>query len=313
MSNQERTVYINGEYLPESQGTLSFRDAGFVYGDAVFDTARTFNGVLFRLDEHLDRLMDSLSYARLDPGLGKDELREITEEVVARNRPLLGENEDYWVSQRISRGLPMLDNELPDREGATVVVECMPLPLRSRAAMFRDGIDAVISPLKRIPPESLSPNAKTNNYLNAMLAQREVSAVKPGAWALQPDRNGNLAEGIGANLFIVKNGLVVTPTTEFVLPGVSRAVVLELCRDNGIPVAEKDVSMQDAAIADEAFFTSTSLCMCPLRSLNGRVYPAMPGPVTKRLMDLFNKEVGMDFAGQYLAHVRGNEAADTGF
>ncbi len=308
----ERTVYLNGEFLPESRALLSFRDAGFVYGDAVFDTARTFNGVLFRLRDHVDRLFSSLAYCRIAIGMDRDEIAEVTEQVVARNRPLLGPNEDYWVSQRISSGPVPLDGEPPIQDGPTVVIECTPLPLRARAPMFRDGIDAVTAPLKRIPPDALSPNAKMNNYMNAVLSQREVSAIHPGAWALQLDRNGNIAEGIGCNAFFVIDGVIHTPREEFILPGVTRAVVIDLARKSGFEVVETDVSLHRASIATEAFFTSTSLCVCPLRSLNGRSYLGHAGPVAKQLMALFSDEVGMDFAAQYLAHLR-DGSAKTGF
>lgn len=308
----ERTVYLNGEFLPESRALLSFRDAGFVYGDAVFDTARTFNGVLFRLRDHVDRLFSSLAYCRIAISMDRDEIAEVTEQVVARNRPLLGPNEDYWVSQRISSGPVPLDGEPPIQDGPTVVIECTPLPLRARAPMFRDGIDAVTAPLKRIPPDALSPNAKMNNYMNAVLSQREVSAIHPGAWALQLDRNGNIAEGIGCNVFFVIDGVIHTPREEFILPGVTRAVVIDLARKSGFEVVETDVSLHRASIATEAFFTSTSLCVCPLRSLNGRSYLGHAGPVAKQLMALFSDEVGMDFAAQYLAHLRDGHAK-TGF
>jgi len=300
----ERTVFLNGEFLPESRALISFRDAGFVYGDAVFDTARTFNGKLFRLREHVDRLFSSLAYCRIAVDMDRDEIIDATEQVVARNRPLLGPNEDYWVSQRISSGAMALDGEPPIQDGPTIVIECTPLPLRARAPMFRDGIDAVIAPLKRIPPDSLSPNAKMNNYMNAMLSQREVSAVQPGAWALQLDRNGNIAEGIGCNVFFVTERAILTPTTEFILPGVTRGVTIDLANKAGYEVIEQDISLHQAATATEAFFTSTSLCICPLRSLNGRSFLGHAGPVAKQLMTLFSEEVGMDFTAQYLAHLR---------
>lgn len=308
----ERVVYLNGAIVPESRALLSFRDAGFVYGDAVFDTARTFNGVSFKLKEHVDRLFDTLSYVRIDVPLSRQEMIDATESVVTLNRPFLGENEDYWVSQRISRGVPALDGEPPIQDGPTIVIECTPLPLRARAPMFRDGIDAVIAPLRRVPPDALSPNAKTNNYMNAMLAQREVTAVRPGAWALQLDHDGHIAEGIGCNAFFVHDGVVSTPTTENILPGISRAVAIEICNELGIPVREQTVSMHMATTASEAFFTSTSLCLCPLRSLNGRPYLGIAGPIAKRLMAGFTEKVGMDYAGQYLAHLRDGPAG-TGF
>lgn len=309
----ERVVYLNGAILPESRALLSFRDAGFVYGDAVFDTARTFNGVPFRLEEHVDRLYESLAYVRIPIEMDRQEIIDATEEVIARNRPLLGENEDYWVSQRISRGVPAVDGEPPIQDGPTILIECTPLPLRARAAMFRDGIDAAIAPLKRVPPESLSPNAKINNYMNAMLSQREVAAVRPGAWALQLDTNGNLAEGIGCNVFVVRDGVVMTPKTDYVLAGISRAVAIELCQAAGIPLEERDVSVHMAATASEMFFTSTSLCLCPVRALNGRPYLGTAGPIAKRLMAAFQDLVGMDYVAQYLSHLRDGGTARTGF
>ncbi|MGI9336090.1 MAG: aminotransferase class IV [Gammaproteobacteria bacterium] len=296
----ERKVYLNGQYLPESAANISFRDAGFVFGDAVFDTARTFKGELFRLDAHLDRLYATLDYARIDPELTKRDLAGITEQVVAMNRRLLDPNDDYWVSQRISRGNTPVDGEPAVREGPTVVVECTPLPLRGRARFYLDGIDAVIPARVRVAPEALSPNAKTNNYMNMMLAQREVSAVAPGAWALMRDRDGNLAEGPGCNVFLVTDGELTTPTTEFVLPGISREIALELARGAGLSVREQSISPAAAKRADEAFFTSTSLCICPMRSLDARVFPAgVPGPVTRRLMQGFSELVGMDYVEQY--------------
>lgn len=308
----ERVAALNGEIMPESRVLLSFRDTGFIYGDAVFDTARTFGGKPFRLKQHIDRLYETLRYVRIDPGVGKEKMTEQTEKVLEMNRHLLGPNEDYWVSQRISRGLSPVDGEERAYDGATVVIECTPLPLRARAAMFRDGIDAVVSSLRRTPPEALSPNAKTNNYMNMMLAQREVQSYAAGAWAVLLDTNGNVCEGAGCNIFIVKDGVVVTPTTEFILAGVTRGAALDLCRDKGVPVEERNLSLHEVYTSDEAFFTSTSLCICPLRSMNGQTFPANPGPVTKKLMDAFSEMVGMDYVAQYLDHLSG-EARGTGF
>ncbi len=296
----ERVAWLNGEILPESRAMITFRDAGFIYGDAVFDTARTFHGVPFRLKEHIDRLYDTLSYVRIDPCLSKEEMISITEEVVRQNAPLLDKDSDYWVSQRISSGAIPVDGMGGEDTGPTVVVECTPLPLQTRAAMFRDGISAVTSAIRRTPPSALSPNAKTNNYMNMKLAQKEVSAVSPGSWALLLDERGNLCEGAGCNVFIIKDGVISTPTTEYILDGVTRRVTIELAEKCGFTLEERPINPQQAANADEAFFTSTSLCICPLGSLNGKAFPGNPGPVTKELMSAFSEMVGMDYVQQYL-------------
>jgi branched-chain amino acid aminotransferase len=305
MRANERIAYYNGEYLPESRVLLPFRDRGFVYGDAVFDTTRTFAHRPFKVKEHVDRLYRSLRYIRLDPGLSPAEMRAVTETVLERNRHLLGPDEDYWVSQRISRGVTRLDREEPLQTGPTVIVECTPLPLRDRAGLYRDGIRVIVPANRRTPPEALTPRAKTTNYLNMLVADQEVSAIDPGAWAVLLDMNGNLAEGHGSNIFLVQDGELLTPRSLYVLPGISRQTVIELAAELGIPCREADLDLYDAYNADEAFLTSTSLCICPVRSVNGMAIggEAVFGPVTQRLVDAYARFVGCDFVGQYLKHL----------
>ncbi len=118
------------------------------------------------------------------------------------------------------------------------------------------------------------------------------------------DAQGHLAEGIGSNLFLVRDGEVLTPRERFVLPGISRATVIELCGGLGIPCHEADLDLYDSATADEAFMSSTSLCLCPVRSIGGRVLPTpVPGPITRRLTEAYAKSVGCDFVAQYLKHL----------
>ena len=305
MRANERIAYYNGEYLPESRVLLPFRDRGFVYGDAVFDTTRTFAHRPFKVKEHVDRLYRSLRYIRLDPGLSPAEMRAVTETVLERNRHLLGPDEDYWVSQRISRGVTRLDREEPVQAGPTVIVECTPLPLRDRAGLYRDGIRVIVPANRRTPPEALTPRAKTTNYLNMLVADQEVSAIDPGAWAVLLDMNGHLAEGHGSNIFLVQDGELLTPRSLYVLPGISRQTVIELAAELGISCREADLDLYDAYNADEAFLTSTSLCICPVRSVNGMAIggEAVFGPVTQRLVDAYARFVGCDFVGQYLKHL----------
>jgi len=304
-----RLAYINGHILPETEATVSIRDMGLVYGDSVFDTARTFNGKIFMLEAHVDRLFESLGYTRIDPGMDRLAYIQATNDLVERNLPMLRDGEDYWVTIRVTSGQQVLDGE-PPQPGSTIIIDCIPIPLRARASFFINGIEAIVADRLRIAPEALSPNAKTNNYLNMILAQKEVSAVQPGSWALMCDYDGNLAEGAGCNFFIVRDGVVYTPTTEFILAGVSRQVVIELCAEMGIPLRETNVSLEQALAADEAFFTSTSLCACAVSSVNGSTYDTgIPGPVTQRIMDGFAARVGMDYVAQYKNFYSGNTAS----
>ncbi len=292
----ERVAYFNGEIVAESEVLVPFRDRGFIFGDAVFDVTRTFGHRIYKLEQHLERFYRSMRYLQLDPRLELAELASITEEVLERNLVLLDPDDDYWVTQRVSRGGP---------DGPTVIVECAPLPLAARAHLYRDGVRVVVPSLRRVPPESLSPRAKTHNYLTLIAADLEVKGVQQDAWAILLDTNGNLSEGLGSNIFLISNGVVTTPQERYVLPGISRQTVMELAEELGLALLEKDLDLFDAYNADEAFLSSTSLCICPVQSINGRRFShsSVPGPLTKALSDAYTKSVGFDFVQQYTRHL----------
>lgn len=303
----ERVAYFNGKIVPESDVLIPFRDRGFMAGDAVFDTARTVKHRIFKLKEHIDRLYNSLRYIQVDPQISPKEMTAITEDVVARNLHLIDADDDYWVSQRISRGSDSVDSVAGRGTTPTVIVECRPLPLKQRARLFRDGIDVIVPAIRRTTPDMLSPRAKTHNYLNLVMGDLEAKAADPEAWAVLLDANGNLCEGTGSNIFIVRSGTVMTPRERYVLPGISRETVIELAREIGQPCVEADIDLYDAYTADEAFLTSTSLCICPVRSINGRHVgvDTMPGPVTQRLIDAFAKLLDFDYVAQYKRRLNG--------
>jgi branched-chain amino acid aminotransferase len=237
---------------------------------------------------------------------------ELTEELFERNRHLLGPNDDYWVGQRISRGVKDVPGDNLDHHGPNIVLECAPLPLVQRAKLFKEGIRVIVPSHRRVPPESLTPRAKTHNYLNMVVANQEVQSIDPEAWAVLLDMNGNLCEGMGSNVFVVRDGEVLTPREKFVLPGVSRQTVIDLARADGIPLREADIDLYDAYNADELFLTSTSLCICPVTKFNGiDIGPKgqVWGPVTRKLADAYQRFVDFDFVDQYLKrYVEGMEA-----
>ena len=298
---QERVVYFNGEIIPESEARVPFRDRGFMFGDAVFDATRTFGGTIFKLKEHLDRLYNSLKYMRIDPGMTQDQMAELTRQVVNANLPLLGENDDTWANQRISRGTPITDGTF----NPTVIIETLPIPFAARARYFRDGHSVVTPATRRTPPECMSPRAKLHNYSNLFLGEQEVKAQNPDAIPILLDINGNICEGAGANILIVKNGVVITPKDQYILAGISRQTTMELAANLGIEVCEEDIDLFDAYTADEAFITSTSYCICPVSSVNGITIGdgSVPGPVTHRLQTAYSELVGIDVVSQYLSRL----------
>ena len=169
---------------------------------------------------------------------------------------------------------------------------------------------------RRVPPDSLTPRAKTHNYLNLVVANQEVQSLDPEAWAVLLDVNGNLCEGMGSNIFVVMDGEILTPREKFVLPGVSRQTVIDLAAEEGFALREADIDLYDAYNAEECFLTSTSLCICPVVKVNGVAIGQETGnsgqvwgPVTRRLADAYQRFVGHDFVGQYLKrYVEGMEA-----
>ncbi|MCB1684530.1 MAG: aminotransferase class IV [Pseudomonadales bacterium] len=303
--DNQRIAYYNGAYLPEGEIRIPFRDRGFLHGDGVFDMTRTFGGEIFRIEEHVDRLYRSLRSLQIEVPLQRDEMVVISREVLRRNARFLDASTDYWVAQRVSRGLAAVGDEGWEQDGATVIVECIPLPLAKRATCYRDGIDLVVSPVRRTAPDALTPRAKTFNYLNLITANMAAPAAGPNTMTVVLDHNGNLAEGLGANLFLVQDGVCRTPKEQYVLPGVSRACVMELARDLGLGVEEADLDFHDAYNADEIFLTSTSLCIVPVRSFCGATVGTgvLPGPVTARITRAYSDLVGFDFVAQYLSHL----------
>jgi len=307
---RERVAYFNGKMLPESQVLVPFRDRGFLYGDAVFDMTRTFGHRIFKLDEHVERFYRSLKYTQIDPGLSPHEMKTITEQVLEKNLKLLDISDDYWVAQRVSRGPSNIASNFSSKGShPTVIVECSLLPLKQRAKLYRDGIDVVTPSIRRVPPESISPRVKSHNYLNLIIGNLETSATNPEAWAVLLDINGNLAEGMGSNLFTVEKNILYTPREQYVLGGISRRTVIELAQPLGINVIEKDLDLFDVYNADEVFLTSTSLCVCAVRSVNGvkiNSHP-VPGPITQRLINAYTKLVDYDFVAQYLNHLENTD------
>ena len=299
----ERVAYFNGEIVPEAQVRVPFRDRGFKYGDAVFDMTRTFGHKIFKIETHISRFYNSLRYVDIDPGMSQEEMVERSMAVLEANLHLLGPDDDYWVGQRVSRGVDLVGGDMWETAGGpNVIIECAPLPLKPRARLYRDGMDVLVPSVRRVPPESLSPRAKSHNYLNLIMADMEAKKQDPEAWAILLDTRGFLSEGIGSNIFPIKDGVIYTPQEQYVLGGISRETAIEMAERIDVPVVAKDLDLFDAITADEIFLTSTSLFISGVRSFQGRQIGdgTAAGPITKALMDEYVDFVEFDWLGQYL-------------
>jgi len=286
----EFTYWVNGAFVPESEAVVPINSRGYRLGDGVFDTERTFNGKLFRMEAHLERLERSLRFVRIDPGMPLEELGRIAEETLERNRPLLEEYGDFWVTQTISR--------VNGEEGfVSIIVE--PLPFARYAASYDNGVPLVVPTARSSAQIGMDPKLKATSRLNMVLADLEGKAIDPDSLSVLLDEHGNLAEVLYGNLFIVRGGKIRTPGPRAILEGVSRMTTLELIAKEGLDCREDDIQPYDLYTADEAFLTTTSYCILPVASLNGQNVGAVtPGPVTRQLTQAWCDLVGLDIPAQ---------------
>jgi branched-chain amino acid aminotransferase len=274
-------IYIDGKYLPQEQAKISVFDHGFLYGDGVFEGIRAYNGRVFRLKEHIDRMYDSAKTIDLTPPLSKEEMAEVICEVLRRNKL-----DNAYIRPIISRGFGDLGLDPRKCPKPTVVVIAT-----GWGAMYGDlydkGLKAVTVSVRRNPAEALPPNVKSLNYLNNILAKIEAN-YKGGDEAIFFDTNGYVSEGSGDNLYVVKNGEIVTPPTLNNLRGITRMVLLELARSLGITVREQNMGYYDLYSADEMICTGTAAEVAPITWVDGRVIGnGKPGPITRQLMAAF--------------------------
>jgi len=290
------TAYFCGEWMPASRVKIDPMDRGFLVGDAVFDVFRTFNGKSFRLREHVDRLYRSLQYVRIDPGMTREEMERISEEIITRNEPLRAEVGDFAVWQFVTRGRGRWAHSAgPPAVGVFI----RQLGLSRFAHLYEEGAHGVIVRSRSFSPDALDPKVKNFSRMNFNMAELEAADVDKAGWPILLDSRGNIAEGVGYNVFMVTDGVIRTAGDRSVLQGVSRGMVFDLAKGLGIPILEEDLQPYDLYNADEAFFSSTSPCVLPVTRVDRRpVGAGVPGPTVHRLLAAWSEAVGLDIVEQ---------------
>jgi branched-chain amino acid aminotransferase len=276
-------IYIDGKYVPEDEAKVSVFDHGFLYGDGVFEGIRAYNGKVFRLKEHIDRMYDSAKTIDLAPPISRDEMAEVICEVLRRNKL-----DNAYIRPIISRGRGDLGLDPRKCPKPSVIVIAV-----TWGAMYGDlyekGLRAVTVSVRRNPAECLPPNVKSLNYLNNILAKIEAN-YKGGDEAIFFDTNGYISEGSGDNLYVVKNGEIICPPTLNNLRGITRMVLLEIAKELGITVQEQNLGYFDIYTADELICTGTAAEVAPITWVDGRtIGSGKPGPVTRQLMAAFKR------------------------
>ncbi len=280
---KELLVYINGEFVPESEAKISIFDHGFLYGDGVFEGIRAYNGRVFKLKEHIDRLYDSAKAIALEIPMSKEEFMNVILETLRVNGL-----RDAYIRPIVTRGIGDLGLDPRKCGKPTVIVITKPWG-RLYGDLYERGLKAVTVSIRRNPIDALPPNIKSLNYLNNVLAKIEAN-VKGGDEAIFLDKNGYVSEGSGDNIFIVKNGIVMTPPTVNNLKGITREVVIEIIRKLRLPFKETNLSLYDLYTADEVFVTGTAAEIAPIVEIDGRkIGDGKPGRITRLLMEEFKK------------------------
>ncbi len=278
-------VYVNGRIARAEDATIPVYDHGFLYGEGVYETLRTYNRVPFLYDRHLRRLRASAGYLDLAVPFTDDELASWIADTVAAAGPV----EEAYIRVLLTRGVGELTYDLQATPVPSLIIIVKPLE-EVPARVLTDGIKVALVPILRNHPGSVNPVIKANNLLNNALAMQEAN--RRGAdEGLMCNYRGELSECSQANFFIVRNGAALTPKNEAgLLEGLTRNFLFEVGHDAGVDVRYETLFPADLESADEAFITSTTKELSPVTQIDNRpVGNGKPGPVTKKLLDAYRR------------------------
>ncbi len=277
---------VNGRIYPWTKATISAVDHGFLYGDSVYETVRTYWKVPFLLERHLDRLQRSLDRIFMPLPISRKEVCAEVEKTMDAYWSEYQSEEDVVVRLVISRGMGEIGLDYSLCEEPQVLIYVFQLPHLSER-IYEEGIPVALSKIRRNHPRALDPAIKSGNFLNNILAYKDAKDADAHE-AIICKADGYLAEGTTSNIFVVKDGLVWTPHASGILDGITRAIVFEEGRAAGIPVGETNIPPEALFCADEAFITSSIKAVLGISHVNGKpVGEGRPGPITRRLLELY--------------------------
>ena len=283
------TVNVNGRVSDQEHAVISVFDHGFLYGEGVYETLRTYNGQPFLFDRHMRRMRKSAGMVALDVPLTDAQIDARFRETMQAAG--VGETgREAYIRILITRGVGELTYDLAACPSPSIVIIVKP-NVEPPLAAFEQGVKAALVPIVRNHPGSVNPLIKSNNLLNNALAMQEAFR-RGGFEGIMRNYKGELAECTQSNLFIVKNGAALTPPIDAgLLPGITREFLFEVGQDAGIPVREAVLRDEDLFGADEAFLTSTTREVLPIVKIDDRqVGAGTPGPITRALLDGYRKK-----------------------
>jgi branched-chain amino acid aminotransferase len=275
-------VYIDGKWYPKEEAKISVFDHGFLYGDGVFEGIRAYNGRVWKLTEHLDRLYDSAKAIWLQIPISWAEMEEVVLETLRRNNL-----RDAYIRLVVSRGYGDLglDPRKCPRPSVICIADSIAL---FPPEVYTNGMKVISVSTRRNPADTLTPQVKSLNYLNGIMAK--ISAITLGyPEVVMLNKEGYVCEGTGDNIFIVKKGKIITPAVHLgILPGITRNAVIEMGRELGYEVEEGVFTLFDLYTADECFLTGTAAEVVPVIECDNRpIGTGKPGEITWRLIERF--------------------------
>jgi branched-chain amino acid aminotransferase len=283
---KELLIYIDGEYYPKSQAKVSVYDHGLLYGDGVFEGIRAYNGIVFKLKEHVARLYESAHSMMLKIPISQEQMVQAVIDTLHKN-----EMKDSYIRLVVTRGVGDLGLDPRKCNKPTIIIITDTIKLHDGVAKTK-GITTIVSWVKRNPIDGSSHEAKSLNYLNSIMAKIEANmSGADEAICLTP--NGSVAEGVGENIFLVKDGKIYTPPTSTgALSGITSKAVFKLAEKLGYNLTISNLTMFQLFNADELFFTGTAAEIVPIRQVNWRqIGKGEGGPITLKLAAEFKKIV----------------------
>ncbi|MGE3956307.1 MAG: aminotransferase class IV [Vicinamibacterales bacterium] len=283
-------VNVNGRLMDREHAVISVFDHGFLYGEGVYEVVRTYDGIPFLFDRHMHRMRASAARIHLDIGLTDDELARRCDETM-RAAGLGTDGREAYIRILVTRGIGEISYDPKSCPTPSIVVIVKP-HVDAPVSAYDDGVMVSLVGVMRNHPSSVNPIIKSNNLLNNALGQQE--AIRKGAFeAIMRNYRGEIAECSQSNIFIVKDGEVLTPPADAgLLVGITREFLFEVAREHGVPMREQVILDADLLGADEVFLTSTTREVLPIVRVDEHVIgTGQPGPITRRLLDGFRAGV----------------------
>jgi branched-chain amino acid aminotransferase len=281
---KEAKIYVDGKFYSEANAKISVFDHGLLYGDGIFEGIRFYNGRVFRLEEHLERLWDSARSICLEIPMTHEEMSEAVLETIRQNHL-----HDGYIRLLVTRGIGNLGLNPEQCKSPSVIIIAATIALYHED-FYRKGLSIMTCATRRSNPASLNPAVKSLNYLNNVMARIEANLAGADE-ALMLNDAGNVAECTADNVFIIKRDQIFTPPiTAGALRGITRSIVFEIAAEFGLSVVEADFTRHDVFVADECFLTGTAAEIVPVVKADGRLIGnGKPGPITKRIIARFRE------------------------